>query len=128
MISPPPPVLCHLLTDYNNNNNNNECMLYIHLTCTCVGAQNAVQCKKKLTNKHITQRQINQMQVFLNKWDLRLFLKVSNWNVLSYYEFYKNAFFLKINYYIKDLGNNAVCERAEAYQSTARSRIFLVIF
>ena len=28
---------------------------------------------------------------------------------------------------IKDLGNNAVCERAEAYQSTARSRIFLVL-
>ena len=29
-----------------------------------LGAQNAVQCKKKqLTNKHITQRQINQMQV-----------------------------------------------------------------
>ena len=35
---------------------------------------------------------------------------------------------IEINYYIKDLGNNAVCERAEAYQSTARSRIFLVLF
>ena len=33
---------------------------------------------------------------------------------------------VETNYYIKDLGNNAVCERAEAYQSTARSRIFLV--
>ena len=33
---------------------------------------------------------------------------------------------MQTNYYIKDLGNNAVCERAEAYQSTARSRIFLV--
>ena len=31
---------------------------------------------------------------------------------------------IETNYYIKDLGNNAVCERAEAYQSTARSRIF----
>ena len=34
---------------------------------------------------------------------------------------------MQTNYYIKDLGNNAVCERAEAYQSTARSRIFLVM-
>ena len=45
--------------------------------------------------------------------------------MLSYYEFYKNAS-IETNYYIKDLSNNAVCERAEAYQSTARSRIFLV--
>ena len=47
---------------------------------------------------------------------------------VSYYEFYKNASTLETYYYIKDLGNNAVCERAEAYQSTARSRIFLVCF
>ena len=32
-----------------------------------LGAQNAVQCKKQqLTNKHITHRQINQMQVYTN--------------------------------------------------------------
>ena len=34
------------------------------------------------------------------------------------------------NYYIKDLGNNAVCERprAEAYQSTARSLVYTVVY
>ena len=72
--------------------------------------------KKKLTNKHIIQK-TDQSNASINKWDLRLFWKFPIYdqisNVLSYYEFYKNAS-IETNYYIKDLGNNAVCERAEA--------------
>ena len=46
------------------------------------------------------------------------------WNVLVLLWILQER--IETNYYIKDLGNNAVCERAEAYQSTARSQIFLV--
>ena len=42
-----------------------------------LGAQNAVQCKKT-TNKQTYNSKTDQSNASINKWDLRLFLKVSN--------------------------------------------------
>ena len=44
-----------------------------------LGAQNAVQCKKK-TNKqtYMYNSKTDQSNASINKWDLRLVLKVSN--------------------------------------------------
>ena len=81
---------------------------------------------QKNTNKQTYNSKTDQSNASINKWDLRLVLKVSNlWpNLECVVLLWILQECIETNYYIKDLGNNAVCERAEAYQSTACSRIF----
>ena len=84
-------------------------------------SEGLLRCSKRSAMQKKTNSKTDQSNASINKWDLRLVLKVSNlWPNLE----------CVTNYYIKDLGNNAVCERVEAYmyQSTARSQIFLVFF
>ena len=59
-------------------------------------------------------------QVFHQTWCQKIKLDVK----INWFRFWVR---LQTNYYIKDLGNNAVCERAEAYQSSRFFSSFILV-
>ena len=127
MISPPPPqflAICWPII-----------IIIVMIIMNMYAISTLLRCSKRSamqtkTNKQTYNSKTDQSNASINKWDLRLVLKVSNlWpNLECVVLLWILQECIDINYYIKDLVNNAVCERAEAYQSTARSRIFLVVF
>ena len=98
--------------------------IYMYAISTLLRCSKRSAMQKK-TNKQTYNSKTDQSNASINKWDLRLVLKVSNlWpNLECVVLLWILQECIETNYYIKDLGNNAVCERAEA-----RSRLFLVIF
>ena len=87
---------------------------------------NANKTNKQTYNSKTDQSKCKYKQIGFKIWFWKFPIYDQIWNVCILLRSLQEC--IETNYYIKDLGNNAVCERAEAYQSTACSQFLSSFF